>query len=54
LSSNGDPCAKRRSASYDEPFSFLTRFAWLFVAAAILTIGLKAVADLLTGSVGLL
>jgi cation diffusion facilitator family transporter len=33
---------------------FLTRFAWLSIGAAILTIGLKAVAYLLTGSVGLL
>lgn len=32
----------------------LTRFAWLSVAAAILTITLKAIAFLLTGSVGLL
>jgi len=32
----------------------LTRYAWLSLAAAILTIGLKVVAYLLTGSVGLL
>jgi len=32
----------------------LTRFAWFAVAAAVLTIGLKAGAYLLTGSVGLL
>lgn len=32
----------------------LTRFAWLSVAAALLTIGLKSGAFLLTGSVGLL
>ncbi|MFN2234244.1 MAG: cation diffusion facilitator family transporter, partial [Anaerolineales bacterium] len=32
----------------------LTRFAWLSVAAAVATIGLKAVAFALTGSVGLL
>jgi cation diffusion facilitator family transporter len=32
----------------------LTRFAWLSIAAAILTIGLKATAYWLTGSVGLL
>ncbi len=32
----------------------LTRFAWLSIAAAILTIGLKAIAYQLTGSVGLL
>ena len=34
--------------------STLTRFAWLSIAAAILTIGLKAAAYMLTGSVGLL
>ncbi len=34
--------------------STLTRFAWLSIAAAVLTIGLKAVAYLITGSVGLL
>jgi len=34
--------------------SNLTRFAWLSIGAAILTIGLKAVAYGLTGSVGLL
>src|SRR5512141_2454904 len=34
--------------------SSLTRFAWLSIAAAILTIGLKSIAYLLTGSVGLL
>jgi cation diffusion facilitator family transporter len=34
--------------------SSLTRFAWLSIAAAVLTIGLKAFAFLLTGSVGLL
>lgn len=33
--------------------SSLTRFAWLSIAAAVITIGLKAVAYLLTGSVGL-
>ena len=32
----------------------LTRFAWLSIAAAIATIGLKSGAYLLTGSVGLL
>src|SRR5512145_1223004 len=32
----------------------LTRFAWLSVAAAVLTIALKTTAYLLTGSVGLL
>lgn len=34
--------------------SSLTRFAWLSIGAAILTIGLKSAAYLLTGSVGLL
>ena len=34
--------------------SFLTRFAWLSIAAAIITIALKTVAYLLTDSVGLL
>jgi cation diffusion facilitator family transporter len=34
--------------------SSLTRFAWLSIAAAIITITLKAIAYLLTGSVGLL
>ena len=34
--------------------SSLARFAWLSIAAAILTIGLKAIAYQLTGSVGLL
>lgn len=32
----------------------LTRFAWLAIATAVMTIGLKMVAYLLTGSVGLL
>lgn len=32
----------------------LTRFAWLSIAAAVLTISLKAAAYLLTGSIGLL
>jgi len=34
--------------------SFLTRFAWLSIGAAVLTIALKSAAYLLTGSVGLL
>ncbi len=34
--------------------SSLTRFAWLSIAAALVTIGLKTAAYLLTGSVGLL
>src|SRR3954470_5424946 len=32
----------------------LTRFAWLSIAAALVTIGLKTAAYLITGSVGLL
>ena len=39
------PCVNRAS---------LTRFAWLSIGAALLTIGLKTVAYLITGSVGLL
>ncbi len=34
--------------------SSLTRYAWLSIAAAVVTIGLKGLAYLLTGSVGLL
>src|SRR3954451_2947509 len=34
--------------------STLTRYAWLSIAAALLTIGLKTSAYLITGSVGLL
>lgn len=34
--------------------TFLTRFAWLSIAAAIVTIALKAIAFSITGSVGLL
>ena len=34
--------------------SSLTRYAWLSIGAAVITIGLKSVAYLLTGSVGLL
>jgi cation diffusion facilitator family transporter len=34
--------------------SFLTRFAWLSIAAAVATIALKAIAYAVTGSVGLL
>ncbi len=36
------------------PRTSLTRFAWLSIGAAVLTIGLKASAYLVTGSVGLL
>ncbi|MEO0018879.1 MAG: hypothetical protein RLZZ522_2162, partial [Verrucomicrobiota bacterium] len=31
----------------------LTRFAWISIAAAVVTIGLKSAAYLVTGSVGL-
>jgi cation diffusion facilitator family transporter len=34
--------------------AYLTRFAWISIAAAIVTMGLKAAAYLMTGSVGLL
>jgi cation diffusion facilitator family transporter len=34
--------------------AFLTRYAWLSIGAAVLTIGMKATAYFLTGSVGLL
>jgi cation diffusion facilitator family transporter len=40
--------------SYLTDRSFLTRFAWLSIAAAVITITLKSSAYLLTGSVGLL
>src|SRR5262245_39104400 len=43
----------RKTSSQAEPSS-LTRFAWLSIAAAVMTIGLKAAAYWLTGSVGLL
>jgi cation diffusion facilitator family transporter len=42
-----------KNKNLDKPKS-LARFAWLSIAAAILTISLKGVAYLLTGSVGLL
>jgi cation diffusion facilitator family transporter len=40
--------------SHSTDRSFLTRFAWLSIGAAVITIALKAIAYLLTGSVGLL
>ncbi len=46
-----------KAAKVNQPISqraSLTRFAWLSVSAAVATIGLKAAAYLLTGSVGLL
>lgn len=44
------------TTSITEPFSraSLTRYAWISIGAAVFTIGLKAVAFWLTGSVGLL
>jgi cation diffusion facilitator family transporter len=49
----GIPLTFRRMNSESE-HSPLTRFAWLSIAAAVVTIGLKLVAYRLTGSVGLL
>ena len=40
--------------SHNPDRSSLTRFAWLSIAAAVTTIGLKTAAYLITGSVGLL
>jgi len=42
------------SASNPNDRTFLTRFAWVSIGAAVLTIALKTIAYLLTGSVGLL
>ncbi|MFN8090950.1 MAG: cation diffusion facilitator family transporter [Vicinamibacteria bacterium] len=42
------------AATTGEDRAPLTRFAWLSIAAALVTMGLKVVAYLLTGSVGLL
>lgn len=44
--------SKKMNEQFDR--SKLTRFAWLSVAGAVLTIGLKSTAYFLTGSVGLL
>lgn len=41
------------SSRYTQPPD-LTRFAWLSIAAAVVTIGLKTMAWYVTGSVGLL
>jgi cation diffusion facilitator family transporter len=46
-------CSKEKSSRNMERSS-LTRYAWLSIAAAMVTIGLKGLAYLLTGSVGLL
>ncbi|HXV98803.1 MAG TPA: cation diffusion facilitator family transporter, partial [Anaerolineae bacterium] len=46
--------AKQLKPAPGETRSSLSRYAWLSVAAALITIGLKTVAYLLTGSVGLL
>jgi cation diffusion facilitator family transporter len=48
------PTAAQRAANGRKGQAALTRFAWLSIAAAVVTIGLKTVAYLLTGSVGLL
>jgi cation diffusion facilitator family transporter len=45
---------ERGSAARSRDRKSLTRFAWLSIAAAVVTIGLKAAAYRLTGSVGLL
>ena len=45
---------KTPSPEHSMDRSRLTRFAWLSIAAAVLTIGLKSLAYALTGSVGLL
>ena len=47
-------CIIKRWRTNLESRSYLKRFAWLSIAAAILTIVLKAAAYFLTGSVGLL
>ena len=47
-------CTKKQPISSEDDRSSLTRFAWLSIAAAVVTIGLKLVAYRLTGSVGLL
>ena len=46
--------AARKESDRNVERSSLTRYAWLSIAAAIVTIGLKSLAYLLTGSVGLL
>jgi cation diffusion facilitator family transporter len=46
--------AKPLKPAAGETRSSLTRYAWFSIAAAVITIGLKTVAYLLTGSVGLL
>jgi len=46
--------AAREESDRNVERSSLTRYAWLSIAAAIVTIGLKSFAYLLTGSVGLL
>jgi len=58
----GGPSAERRAHGWvakedsdrNVERSSLTRYAWLSIAAAVVTIGLKSLAYLLTGSVGLL
>jgi cation diffusion facilitator family transporter len=49
---SGSPPAPERSTSMNR--ASLARYAWLSIAAALLTIGLKGSAYLLSGSVGLL
>jgi divalent metal cation (Fe/Co/Zn/Cd) transporter len=46
--------AAKKESDRNVERSSLTRYAWLSIAAAIVTIGLKSLAYLMTGSVGLL
>ena len=46
------PAGRENSAAMNR--AFLTRFAWISIAAALVTMGLKAAAYFMTGSVGLL
>ncbi|GAA1170373.1 cation diffusion facilitator family transporter [Ornithinimicrobium humiphilum] len=52
-SAGGPPPSSTASTRHPQPED-LTRFAWLSIAAALVTIGLKSSAWLMTGSVGLL
>jgi cation diffusion facilitator family transporter len=54
MSNNAGIQSKTQEPDLSADRSKLTRFAWLSIAAAILTIGLKSLAYILTGSVGLL
>ena len=54
LSRAAEPVSTAATAGGEADRSSLTRFAWLSISAALATMGLKTVAYLLTGSVGLL